>query len=275
MPCYLLDNFFMANPDTMIRPHPRYHELYLLRSSWSSSAREALPRFRIRDLRDLQVWSNLAWIHPLLFEQERDLAEFKAKGRHYTEDEKQWFLARQRELVARVIPLHKKLAARGQIELTTTPFYHPILPLLLEKTAAREAMPDVPLPSYRGGYPDDAAVQVRRAVESHIRHFGEPPRGMWPSEGSVSQAIIPLLARPGSDGSRPMKRSWDVRPTARSAATAGATSAIPSCSIVPGRCANRSTIWRSSSATIRCPTRSDFITSAVPVRWPPATSWPS
>jgi len=194
---YLLDNFFMANPDTMIRPHPRYHELYLLRSSWSSSAEGALARFRARDLRDLQVWSNLAWIHPLLFEQETDLAEFKAKGRHYTEDEKQWFLAKQRELVARVIPLHTKLAARGQIELTTTPFFHPILPLMIEKSAAREAMPDVALPSYRGGYPDDAAVQVRRAIENHIRHFGTAPRGMWPSEGSVSQAIIPLIAQAG------------------------------------------------------------------------------
>jgi alpha-amylase/alpha-mannosidase (GH57 family) len=194
---YLLDNFFMANPDTMIRPHARYHELYNLRSSWSCSAKDALPRFRARDLRDLQVWSNLAWIHPLLFELESDLAEFKAKGRHYTEDEKRWFLAKQRELVARVIPLHKKLAARGQIELTTTPFYHPILPLMIEKTAAREAMPDVTLPNYRGGYPDDAAVHVRRAIEQHIRHFGAAPRGMWPSEGSVSQAIIPLLAEAG------------------------------------------------------------------------------
>ncbi len=195
--CYLLDNFFMANPDTMIRPHARYHELYLLRSAWSTPSREAVSRFRPRDLRDLQVWSNLAWIHPLLFEQESDLADFKAKGRDYTEDEKHWFLAKQRELVARVIPLHRKLAARGQIELTTTPFYHPILPLLLEKTAAREAMPDVALPSYRGGYPDDAALQVRRAIASHERHFGERPSGMWPSEGSVSQAIIPLLAEAG------------------------------------------------------------------------------
>ena len=71
-------------------------------------ARGRFARFRPRDLRDLQVWSNLAWIHPLLFEQEPDLAEFKAKGRDYTEDEKQWFLAKQRELVARVIPLHRQ-----------------------------------------------------------------------------------------------------------------------------------------------------------------------
>ena len=72
-----------------------------------------------------------------------------------------------------MIPLHRELAARGQIELTTTPYYHPILPLLLDKTLAREAMPEVALPAYRGGYPEDAAAHVRRAIESHIRLFGE------------------------------------------------------------------------------------------------------
>ena len=161
----------------MIRPHPRYHELFLMRSSWDSSAKQALHRFRPRDLRDLQVWSNLAWVHPLLFEKDPELAEFKNKGRYYTEEEKQWFLDKQRELVARVIPLHRELAARGQIELTTTPYYHPILPLLLDKTLAREAMPEVTLPAHRGGYPEDAAAHVRRAIESHIRLFGERPRG--------------------------------------------------------------------------------------------------
>jgi len=194
---YILDNFFMANPDSMIRPHPRYHELYMTRSSWNSSAREAMVRFRARDFRDIQVWSNLAWIHPLLFEKDPELAEFKAKARYYSEDEKEWFLKKQRELLGRVIPLHCALAARGQIELTTTPYYHPILPLLLDKTSAREGMPDVSLPGYRGGYPEDAALHVRRAIESHTRHFGERPRGMWPAEGSVSQAIIPLLAEHG------------------------------------------------------------------------------
>ena len=81
--------------------------------------------------------------------------------------------------------------------MTTTPFYHPILPLLFDKRLAREAMPDVNLPKFKEGYPEDAEVHVRRAVEQHISIFGERPRGMWPSEGSVCQAMIPLLARHG------------------------------------------------------------------------------
>ena len=195
--CAILDSFFMAFPDTMIRPHPRYHELYLLRSWWNSGRAQALGRFRQRDLRDLQVWSNLAWVHPIIFDKDAELAEFRAKGRHYTEEEKAWFLGKQRALLARVIPLHRELAERGQVELTTTPYYHPILPLLLDKGLAREAMPDVSLPAYRGGYPEDAAEQVRRAVASHLERFGRRPHGMWPSEGSVCQALIPLLAEHG------------------------------------------------------------------------------
>jgi alpha-amylase/alpha-mannosidase (GH57 family) len=194
---YLLDHFFMAHADAMIRPHPRYHELYLRRGLGVDSAEQALPRFREYDLRDLQVWSNLSWMHPLLFEKDAELAEFKAKGRRYSEDEKRWLLDKQRELLAQIIPLHRKLADRGQVELTTTPFYHPILPLLLDKRLAREAMPDVNLPSHRDGYPEDAEVHVRRAVEKHQQSFGERPRGMWPSEGSVCQAMLPLLARHG------------------------------------------------------------------------------
>jgi alpha-amylase/alpha-mannosidase (GH57 family) len=194
---YLLDHFFMAHADTMIRPHPRYAELYELRALGLEGADRALPRFRERDLRDLQVWSNLAWFHPLLFEKDPELAAFRNKGSRYSEAEKHWLLDRQREILAQVIPLHAKLANRGQVELTTTPFYHPILPLLLDKRLAREAMPDVALPRYQGGYPEDAALHVRRAVEAHRNHFGESPRGMWPSEGSVCQGIIPLLAENG------------------------------------------------------------------------------
>jgi alpha-amylase/alpha-mannosidase (GH57 family) len=194
---YVLDHFFMAHADAMIKPHPRYFELLQQRGIGVDSAEQALARFRERDLRDLQVWANLAWIHPLVFEQDAELAEFRAKGRRYSEADKHWLLDKQRELLARIVPLHRKLADRGQVELTTTPFYHPIVPLLFDKRLAREAMPDVNLPAYRDGYVEDAETHVRRAVERHQREFGERPRGMWPSEGSVCQQMIPLLVRHG------------------------------------------------------------------------------
>ncbi len=191
---YLLDNFFMAHPDQMIRPFKRYHELYRKRGFTIDSAERARKRFTKRDIVDLVCWSNLVWIHPLAFEMDPDLAAFREKGRFWTEEEKRWLLQKQLELLRQVVPLHQQLQERGQLELTTTPFYHPILPLLWDKRLARRAMPEVGLPQALDGYPEDAKEHIRRAVEYHEKVFGQKPRGMWPSEGSVCQGIVPSIA---------------------------------------------------------------------------------
>jgi alpha-amylase/alpha-mannosidase (GH57 family) len=194
---FLLDHFFMASAEHMIRPFPRYYELYLRRSPGRGTAREARRRFGPRDLRDLQVWFNLAWIHPIAFERDAELRALRDKSRNFTEADKTLVLDKHLELLKQVIPLHRELAKRGQVELTTTPFYHPILPLLFDKKLAREALPELKLPRYIGGYLEDAEVHVRRAVEAHTNLFGAAPRGMWPAEGSVCQPMLPLLAKNG------------------------------------------------------------------------------
>jgi alpha-amylase/alpha-mannosidase (GH57 family) len=194
---FLLDHFFMANADHMIRPYPRYAELYQRRALGRSSARDVLRRFQARDFRDLQVWFNLTWVHPLAVERDECLRTLRDKGRNFSDDDRDALLAKHLEILKRIVPLHKQLADSGQVELTTTPYYHPILPLLFDKKLAREAMPEVKLPRYTGGYPDDAAVHVRRAVEEHERIFGNKPKGMWPAEGSVCQSMLPLLAQHG------------------------------------------------------------------------------
>ncbi len=194
---YLLDHFFMANGDSMIRPSPRYHELFLKRRVGTDSAESALQRFNVRDLRDLQVWSNLAWMHPILFEVDLELREFKLKGQSYSEADKAWLLDKQLDVLRQIIPLHRQLAEGGQVELTTTPFYHPILPLLWDKRLARQAMPGCELPKHLDSYREDADEQLRRAVAFHAELFGEKPRGMWPSEGSVAQEIIGAIADVG------------------------------------------------------------------------------
>ena len=194
---YLLDHFFMANCDSMIRPSPRYHELFLRRRVGTDSAESALSRFTPREFRDLQVWSNLAWMHPILFEVDSDLRDFRLKGHSYTEADKAWLLDKQAEVLRQIIPMHRKLAEGGQVELTTTPFYHPILPLLWDKRLARQAMPDCELPKHLDSYREDAVEHLRRAVEFHEQLFGEKPRGMWPSEGSVAQEVIGAIADVG------------------------------------------------------------------------------
>jgi alpha-amylase/alpha-mannosidase (GH57 family) len=195
--CYLLDNFFMASADHMIRPFARYHELYQKRGFGIDAVNKAIPRFSTRDVRDLQVWSNLTWIHEIAFEQDSDLREFRLKGHGWTEAEKTWLLDKQLEILKRIIPLHKELADSGQVELTTTPFYHPILPLLWDKRSAWQAMPNCTLPKHLESYREDAVEQIQRGVAYHKELFGKAPVGMWPSEGSVSQDVISAIAQAG------------------------------------------------------------------------------
>jgi alpha-amylase/alpha-mannosidase (GH57 family) len=194
---FLIDNFFMASAERMIRPFPRYAELLQRRNFGRSTPQEALKRFHERDLRDLQVWFNLTWLHPLVFEIDPAMKELLKKGRYFTEEDKRRLLDKHLELLREIVPLHKELVERGQVELTTTPYYHPILPLLLDKRLARDAMPEVRLPRFQTPYPEDAEWHVARAVEQHHDIFGTQAIGMWPAEGSVCQAMIPLLARYG------------------------------------------------------------------------------
>jgi alpha-amylase/alpha-mannosidase (GH57 family) len=195
--CFLLDHFFMAQWERMIRVHPRYRQLLDLRRMGRCAAPQALEEFKENDLRDLQVWFNLAWFHPVSFEESEVLRQLREKGHDFSEDDKQAMLDEQRAILARVIPLHQELAARGQIELTTTPYYHPILPLLCDMRSCLEAMPGTPLPAAHVPMSDDAETQVRKAVEFHSELFGRAPEGMWPAEGAVSPDIVPLLARHG------------------------------------------------------------------------------
>ena len=194
---YLLENLFLCNPARLINPFPRFSELYQLRNAAAKDTAQAAALHRPDALRDLQVWGTLAWFHPLAVESDPVLSALRRKGRDFTEDDKAAMLRSQHDLIRRVIPLHKKLAEAGQIEISTSPFYHPILPLLCDMESAREAMPHVPMPERRSDMRRDAEIHVQRAVAHHTKLFGRPPRGMWPAEGSVSEEIIPLLQKHG------------------------------------------------------------------------------
>jgi len=193
---YILDNFFLGNAERLIRPFPRYAELAARRDEFRKGAGRS-PDFSAAEWRDVQVWATLAWFHPLAVARDPVLNGLREKGRDFSEEDKAAMLERQQAVIADVIPRHKRLADAGQIELTTTPFYHPILPLLCNVESARVALPDVPLPERRSDFAVDAEVQVARAVEHHARAFGSPPAGMWPAEGSVSEDLGPLVGRHG------------------------------------------------------------------------------
>ncbi len=193
---FILRYFFDINPK-IIRRFPRYVELAAMRpGSSDADIQAAMQTWTAQDYRDLQVLFNLGWTDPDFLAQE-PLASLVAQGRDYAEGDKTIVLDEHLRILKEVIPLHRQLQAAGQIEVTMTPFAHPILPLLVDTNLARVALPsiEVPVPPFRFG--QDAVVQVGRGVEMYRDHFGVEPRGMWPAEGSVAQPIVNMVGRAG------------------------------------------------------------------------------
>ncbi len=192
----ILDTFFTANPAHMIEPYDRYRELYKKYRSGISD-RRSLPRlFSSGEYRDLQVWSNLTWIDPM-FREEEPVRSLFAEQRHFTEEEKMGLLGWERDLIGRIVPGYRKLQDDGKIEVSFTPYNHPILPLLCDTDVAREALPSIKLPRQRFCHPEDAEYQIAAAVEKYERVFGRKMAGMWPSEGSVSEEVLRMMIRHG------------------------------------------------------------------------------
>ncbi|MDI6739735.1 MAG: glycoside hydrolase family 57 protein [Candidatus Edwardsbacteria bacterium] len=196
--CLILRDFFMANWQTMIRPKARYWELLGKRGFNFREADLAriARRFSAGDLLDLQVWFNLSWTDPVHFELRPALRGLAQKGREFTEGDKAVMLAQQLEIVASVIPEYRKGRDAGLIEISTTPYYHPILPLLCDTGCARESMPQAALPP-QFVHPEDARAQIKRGLDYCERLMGARPHGMWPPEGSVSEEAVALMAEAG------------------------------------------------------------------------------
>ena len=185
---------FQVNHETLMARWPRFVELY---QQMRAHGDEAAASFSLNDWRDLQTLSQLAWMDEEYLAHDPVVSEISARGRNFTEENKAALRSKQLELLARVLPEYRRAADRGQIEISTTPFYHPILPLLCDSDVARESNGRSPLlqPPFR--HPEDAREQLLRARAWHEKTFGRAPVGLWPSEGSVSDQALEIAAELG------------------------------------------------------------------------------
>ena len=163
---------FSGIPEKRIIPYPRYHELFL--------KMKKKERFFPQDLQDLAVWSNLTWIDPRWRREDPFLKSLFLKGSQFTQEEKMNLLRAEMALLQKIVPVYRDLERKGQVELTTSPWGHPILPLL-----------------HQYGLSEDVAWHLKEAVSQHERFFGSRPQGLWPSEGAVSREILPPVAASG------------------------------------------------------------------------------
>ncbi len=185
---FVVERFFDTNRKVISR-FPRYQELLSLQA-------QGVGVFSTQDVLDLQVLFNLAWTDPGFLE-EPPLEELVAKGRDFTEDDKAILLAEHERIIGLVRPIHTQLWESGQIEVTTTPLAHPILPLIADSSVATVGDSTGLQPENRFFEIPDATEQVRRGLDEAERLLGRRPVGMWPGEGAVAQLVMSLFSREG------------------------------------------------------------------------------
>jgi alpha-amylase/alpha-mannosidase (GH57 family) len=195
----------------------RFPEYARLQHRFTNERSHCRESFSEEEMREVKFWFFLAHFDPDFLEGPvpmpdgsvvdcSDLVERHADGtyrlrRPPTEDDCNRMVAETYKVLANVVPVHRELlydpdTHRGQVEVITTPFYHPILPLVYDTNLASISQPRDPMPS-RFSYPEDAHAQVARAVHYYEKLFGQRPRGMWPAEGSVAQEIVRIFPEHG------------------------------------------------------------------------------
>jgi alpha-amylase/alpha-mannosidase (GH57 family) len=188
---FALQYLFQAHPLNVIGRYPRYRELWEKFRNAGDSPERAEKYFQPQDFTDLQVLSQIGWFDEY-FLAETDITDLIRKERDYTLDDQRFVIAREQELLGRVLPVHAEGAKNGLIEISTSPFYHPILPLVCDTDVGAVSSPGLPLPQNRYRYPDDAREQLQRGLDLHKTIFGVRPKGVWPSEGSVSAEVLTI-----------------------------------------------------------------------------------
>lgn len=177
--------FFLCNEDRMIRPYRAYSALF------DKSKTHSFDDFSEQEIVDIQVWYNLTWIG--YFSKGTPLIQrLLAKESGFTIGERDALLYYQMEVLSMIISKMNILKSMGNLEVSVSPFYHPILPLLCNTDSLREAMPDCQLPERQFSFPEDANEHIKLAVEYYQDKFNEAPRGMWASEGSISNESLKL-----------------------------------------------------------------------------------
>ena len=195
----IIDSCFKNHHEKMLEPFPHYQKLHVIYRTLIPEGDTAFDYLSGQYMADLLVWYHLAWTGESVRRNSPLVQELMEKGSQFTLEDRLALYSFIGELMGGLIPRYKKLLSNAQIEVSTTPYYHPILPLLLDFKCSRDAMPFAPLP-HCGQYPGGrvrASAHIQEALSSHKRRFGVVPQGMWPAEGGVSHAALGLMAEHG------------------------------------------------------------------------------
>ena len=195
----IIDSCFRSDHNKMVAPYPFYKRLSDLYKLLEPGGTVAISYLSGQYLADLLMWYHLAWCGESVRREHDLVISLMSKDENFTFDDRKALFELIGNTISGIIPRYRALAETGQIELSTTPHYHPLAPLLLDIRSGRESQPDSSLPqaqSYPGGRARVQA-QLQQAISTHQSRFGVKPQGVWPAEGAVSTDMITLLAEQG------------------------------------------------------------------------------
>jgi alpha-amylase/alpha-mannosidase (GH57 family) len=188
---FAVQYLFQANAENMIGRYPRYRELAEQFHGRPQDALNHARRMTDGDITDLQVLSQIAWMDEFFLD-DPVVSELIAKGREFSLKDQEQVIQIQQKFLAKVLPAYAEAGKRGAIEISTSPFYHPILPLVCDTDMGAVSHHGLPLPAQGFRHPEDAGEQIERGLALHEQVFGTRPKGMWPSEGSVSNQALAI-----------------------------------------------------------------------------------
>ena len=195
----LLDRCFRCNHATMIAPYPPYQRLFKMFREIDEHEDRHFEYLSGQYLADLVVWYHLIWTGESVRRTTELVPHLMSQGSLFSYTDRRLLFELLGEVIAGLIPRYRKLMEEGRIELSSTPHYHPIAPLLIDLKSARDALPDIHLPeapAYPGGV-ERMHFHIDSAITSHRARFGRSPVGMWPAEGAVSHSALLQMAKHG------------------------------------------------------------------------------
>ena len=185
---FILNNFFDANYRTMIYPSEEYNRLY---QKIQGNAETNINVFTDQEYSDLMALFNLVWFDPVYKTKYPELKKLYKKGKNYTDEDRIKIIDIQRDIMRKIIPTYKKYWQDERIEISTSPYFHPILPILLDCENVKK---DFSLNSQT-----DAKLQTQFALDRIEELFGKRPRGIWPSEQCIDSKTMELFSSLGVD----------------------------------------------------------------------------
>lgn len=191
---FILNHFFDVNYKNMVLPFEEYKALYDKRFETRDCS---INDFSLQDYSDIMAWFNLVWFDPMWRECSEIKELFSKKNGEFTLDDRRQIIDFQRELIKQIIPAYTQYQNEGKIEISTSPYYHPIMPLLLDMNDAMETNPNVQYPQIASDMTTDAQINIETALETFENIFGKRPQGIWPSEQCVSEKTLQLLIENG------------------------------------------------------------------------------